>query len=281
LTFRRIHMNEPHGRSNYELKLLKKTFDVLDLFDEPGKQYGIQEIYNRLKYNRTALFRIIKNLEEAALLERDAESRKYYLGYKLFVLGSMVEPYSYIRRIAKPFLEQLSAQFDETVQLVILRRDEALYIDRIEGTQAIRAITNIGTRFPTHCTGVGKVLLAALPDLRLKQIIKARGLRQLTPNTLTTVESLQAELDKVRHNGYAIDNEEAELGLKCVAAPLFDSKERVVAAISISGPRDRFQEDRIPKLVAAVKATARKISADLKMLDSEKTFLQRGSLPQR
>lgn len=267
-------MQEPRGRSKYELKLLQKTLDVLDLFNEPGREYGVQEIYSRLKYNRTSLFRIIKNIEEAGLLERDAESRKYRLGYKLFVLGSMVEPYSCIRRIAKPLLEKLGAQLDETVQLVVLHRDEALYIDRIEGTRAIRAVTTIGTRFPAHCTGVGKVLLAALPDLHLKQIIKARGLRQFTPNTLTTFERLHAELDKVRLNGYAIDNEEAEVGLKCVAAPLFDSKGRVVAAISISGPRDRFQEDRIPVLVAAVKATAKKISADLMMLDSEKTFLR-------
>lgn len=264
-------MKELHGRSKYELKLLQKTFDILDLFDKPGKQYGSQEIYKRLKYNRTALFRIIKNLEEASLLERDPESRKYYLGHKLFLWGSMVQPYSFIIRIARPHLDKLSAQFNETVQLVVLFREDALYIDRIEGTRAISATTNIGTKFPAHCTGVGKVLLAAVTDLRIKQIIDARGLRALTPNTFTSFEKLCTELENIRGNGYAIDNEEAELGLKCVAAPLFDSNERVVAAISISGPRDRFNDDMIPKLIAAVKATARRISNDIIKLDSEKT----------
>ena len=261
-------MKDPRGRPKYELKLFTKALDVLNLFDKPGKQYSFKEIHSTLKCNRTSLFRIIKNLEEAAFLEKDAESGKYCLGLKLLFFGSMVEPYSYIKRIARPLLEKLSAQCDETVQLVTLHRGEALYIDIIEGKRAIHVISRVGMILPAHCSGVGKVLLAALPEVELRRIVNPLGLKKLTPNTITSFEVLREELHRVRQNGYAIDNEESEVGLKCVAAPLFDSKGKVVSALSISGPRDRFDEDKIPMLVAAAKTTAREISAHLKRLAS-------------
>lgn len=248
------------ANDRYRIRVLEKTFRILDLFDERGKELTAADIREQVGLNRATTFRILRQLEEAGYLDRSPESSKFRLGFKFFCLGSLVDGATEIRTVARPFLEELVKACDETVHLVVLKKGEALYLDKIEGNKAVRVVSRVGMKLPAHCSGVGKVLLASLSDHQLKKVVKKRGLPRFTDNTITDLERLREELARVRNQGYAIDNEEIEIGLKCVAAPIRDGNGDVIAAISISGPRERFQGRDLDRLIAMVKQAAQRIT---------------------
>ncbi len=261
------------GSSQYRIKVLEKTLKILDLFDEKGRELSAAQINDQLGLNKSTTFRILHQLEEAGYLERSPDSLKFRLGFKLHHLGSLVDGITEIRRLAHPVLEELTKACDETVHLVVLHRGEALYLDKIEGRRAIRVVSRVGMKLPAHCSGVGKILLASLPDGAVGKILKERGLHRFTANTITEREALGRELAGVREKGYAIDSEEIEVGLKCVAAPVRDGNGEVIAAISISGPKERFLGTDLERLIPLVKGAAEKISAAL-----GKNHLSKGAL---
>jgi DNA-binding IclR family transcriptional regulator len=248
----------------YKVKVLEKTLKILDLFDEKGKELTPTEIRAALNLNKSAIFRILNILGEAGYLEKNSVTLKYRLGFKLYYLGSLVEGRSEIRNIAHPFLEELKEKCDETVHLVVLDHGEALYLDKLEGKKAIRVVSKVGWRLPAHCSGVGKVMLASLPDETVIKIIQEKGMERFTNNTITDIEALKVALARIRKQGYAIDNEEIEVGLKCIAAPLKYSKSEAIAAISISGPKERFNSAEMKRLIPLVKNASERISDVLK-----------------
>lgn len=248
----------------YQIKVLEKVTRILDLFDEKGKELTATEIHESLDLNKSTTFRILNILEEASYLERNPVTLKYRLGFKLYYLGSLVEGRTEIRNLSHPFLEELKEKCDETVHLVVLDHGEALYLDKLEGKKAIRVVSRIGWRLPAHCSGVGKVLLASLPEEAVDKVIQEKGLKRFTNNTITDSKALKIELARIQKQGYAIDNEEIEVGLKCVAAPLIGSDAEVIAAISISGPKERFNDIEIKRLIPLVKSTSSQISSVLK-----------------
>lgn len=256
-------MKRTPERARYRIKVLEKALAALELFDQPGLELTAAEIARRLGTSKATAFRILSVLEDASYLERVREAGGYRLGYMLHRLGSLVEGSAVIQRRVRPFLEELKQQCDETVHLVVLHKGEALYLDKIEGRKAIRVVSRIGMTLPAHCSGVGKALLAYLPEDEVEEIIRAKGLERFTPNTITDREALAAELRLVRRNGYAVDNEEIELGLKCVAAPVRDASGCVVAAVSISGPKFRFDDGTMRELVPLLCRTTAEISAAL------------------
>lgn len=248
----------------YQIKVLCKVMKVLDLFDEKGKELTATEIHEILDLNKSTTFRILNILEERGYLERNPLTLKYRLGFKLYYLGSLVEGRAEIRNLAHPFLEELKEKCDETVHLVVLDHGEALYLDKLEGEKAIRVVSRVGWRLPAHCSGVGKALLASLEEDLVNDIIKEKGLKRFTNNTITDLETLKIELARIRKQVYAIDNEEIEVGLKCIAAPVKDGEDRVVAAISISGPKERFNGIEMKRLIPLIKSTSEQISSVLK-----------------
>ncbi|RJX32458.1 MAG: IclR family transcriptional regulator [Desulfarculus sp.] len=245
--------------AKYRIKVLQKAFRLLELFGDEALELTVPEINQRLHYNKTTTFRIIANLEEEGYLEKNPETGKYRLGMKLFFLGSLVKPYRYLRSAARPLLEQLNKQSDETVHLAVLHKGEALYLSKLESSHTVRVvISQEGHKLPAHCSGVGKVLLAHLPPEEAKGIVEERGLPAFTQHTITTWKNLEAELQRIRAQGYALDNEEIEIGLKCVAAPVF-FEGSVVAGLSVSVPRERFDQNQ-PALIAMVTRAARELS---------------------
>ena len=226
----------------YRIKVLQKAFRLLELFYEQVEELSATEITEKLQYNKTTVFRIISNLEEEGYLEKNPETGKYRLGMKLFFLGSLVRPYRHLKSTAKPLLRSLNQQTGETVHLAVLHKNKALYLDKIESNHNVRVVVSqVGQKLPAHCSGVGKVLLAYLPEDNVKQAVEETGLPSFTQNTITTWNQLSLELEKVRSQGFAQDNEEIEMGLKCVAAPVFLDNQ-VVAALSVSVPKDRFDK---------------------------------------
>lgn len=250
----------------YKVKVLEKAIKVLDLFSDREKGFTITEMSGRLNLKMATVFRIVKTFEQAGFLYMNPDNKEYFLGLKLYHLGLLAEPRTRITRIARPFLESLNEKSGETVHLVVLHQNQSLYVDKIEGRRTIRVMTNVGMKLPAHCSGVGKVLLAALTEEEVDRVILKTGLVRFTANTLTDPGDLKAELARTRDQGYAIDNEEIEEGLVCVAAPVYDGNRTVVAAVSVSAPKDRVLDNQ-PALIALVTGTARHISEALSRLD--------------
>jgi DNA-binding IclR family transcriptional regulator len=257
-----VNSSKQSKGGQYRIKVLHKAFRLLELFTEEVPELSAAEIREKLRHNKTTSFRLISNLEEEGFLDQDPETNKYRLGMKLFLLGNLVRPYRYIRNAAKPLLERLNKDSGETVHLAVLHKGQALYVDKIESTRTVRVVVSqVGRKLPAHCSGVGKVLLAHLPAGQVKEIVAEKGLDAFTQNTITTYGQLRSELDRVIQNGVAYDNEEIEIGLKCAAAPVFFDG-HVVAALSVSAPRERFDANR-EDLVRMVIHTAQELSRAL------------------
>jgi DNA-binding IclR family transcriptional regulator len=182
---------------------------------------------------------------------------------KLWELGSMATTaVDWVDRV-KPFLQQLTDRTGETTHLAVLSDGQVLYVDKVESPRSLRMPSQVGRRLPVHCTGIGKALIAFLPEEVLKGLVAKRGLQQFTPNTITDLPALAAELARVRERQYAVDDEEIEEGLVCIAAPVRDHTAHVVAAISIAGPSSRLRPDRVPDHAREVVSAANSMSTVL------------------
>lgn len=230
--------------STYTIKVLDKVFKILGLYDDKQKKFTIQEISDRLGFNKSSTYRIIRNLEKVAYLERISGTQYYKLGFGLYYIGTNSESYGPILTAARPLLTMLNDSCGETVHLAVLNQGQPLYIDKIESSNRVLQIrSRVGSKLPGHCSGVGKVLLAFVDKKELAEVMEEWGFTKFTDNTITDAALFAEELKKIRRQGYAIDNEEIEYGLKCIAAPIFDSGGNVIAAASISTTKERFKSE--------------------------------------
>jgi DNA-binding IclR family transcriptional regulator len=195
---------------------------------------------------------------------------KFRLGLKLFDLGNRaIEQYD-LRDRAQPHLRRLVTETEETAHLCILEGAHVIYIDKIEPARSVRMITRIGSSNPAHCTSVGKAILAFLPEERLNEILRRIRFERFTQRTITTPEALRTEIEKTRRRGYAVDDEEFEEGLRCIAVPLLDAQRLPVAAVSISGPSFRVTAQKLPSIANHLLQCVRGISMDMGFLPSSR-----------
>lgn len=231
-------------------------------FTEDEHELGISALALRLGLAKSTVHRLATTLTLAGVLEQNPETGKYRLGLALFELGALVRRKMDVWSEARPQLQSLREQTGETAQLAIFDHLSVLYIHKMESRQAVRMASNVGSRGPAYCTGVGKALLAFQPPEVLQQVLDA-GLARYTPNTMTTSIALEADLAAVRARGYAIDNEEMEIGLRCVAAPIRDHAGRVIASIGVAGPVQRmtkkFLQTCVPSVVGAADQVSRRL----------------------
>ena len=243
---------------------VERAVDILELISMSDGALGVTEISESLQLPKSTVFRLLSTLSYKGLVKKEEEPRKYKLGIKLFELGSEVFNELELRDEIRPFLAELVKAINETGHFVIEEQGEVVYIDKVESTQTIRQYSRVGRRAPLHCTAVGKAILAFKSQKEIESLIKDRGLAKFTANTITDYEVLKKELSEIRKNGFAVDDEEIQEHLKCVAAPIFNYCGEVVGAISISGPTARMgDEDNMGKVAAKVKETAQTISARL------------------
>lgn len=231
-------------------------------FSENEYEMGISALAARLGLAKSTVHRLATTLVEYDMLEQNRETGKYRLGLALFELGTLVRRKMDVMSEAQAQIHALADLTGETVQLAILDHLSVLYIRIRESRQAVRMSTGLGSRAPAHCTSVGKVLLAYQPGDLVKQVID-NGLPRFTEHTITTPAALVEELASIRQKGYALDDEEMETGLRCVAAPIRDSSGRVTAAISVAAPVQRMTkkmvQSTIPSVVAAADAISRRL----------------------
>lgn len=236
---------------------------IFDAFTFQEQDLSLAELSRRLKVHRSTLHRLLLALCRYRLLEQNPRTRRFRLGLRLFELGNQAVAGVQLREVARPHLRELTAETGETSHLVVLDEGEALYLEKFESSNALRMPSRVGRRVPAHCTAVGKVLLAHLPEQELDGVLQARGLGRFTAHTLTTPQALKAELRRIRERGYAVDNEEIEEGLRCVGAPVRNYTGEVVGSVSIAGPSSRLTWERLPQLEERVMACAAAISRDL------------------
>ena len=223
---------------------------------------GITELSTELRLAKSTVYRLLQTLVAHGYAVQDPTSGRYRLGLKFLELGSIVSDRLSILTIARPHLRRLMEATNETVQLGMLEGHEAVYADKIECARTIRMYSRVGRRSPLHCTSLGKVLLAYLPEAALREVLPGR-LERYTARTITSLPALRAELQVVRENGYACDDEEFEEGLRCLAAQVRDHTGAVVASLGIAGPAVRMEPARLPELVKLVKDAADAVSAGL------------------
>jgi len=249
--------------SGSRIQSVARALAILDTLAEARRELALHEIADRLGLAKSTTHGLISTLKDFAYVEQSAFTAKYKLGLRLFEVGSIVALGWDVRTGAAPYIQRLLEEMRETVHLVVLDKYEVLYIDKRETSESLRIASQVGMRLPAHCTGVGKVLMAYLTAEERREIITAKGLPRYTRNTLTDAAALEAELSRIREQGYSIDNEEIMDSLKCVAAPIRDQGGKVISAISLSGPISRMQGQRFKAAVKLVTKTAAEISASL------------------
>lgn len=242
------------------LSSVRKALRILESFSPDQPELGVTEISSILKSHKSSVFRILTTLTSEGFVEKNPLTNKYRLGLKLVDLGNRILNRYDLRDHAGPFMEELAKGTDEIVHLSILDGNEIVYLGKKGEGQPLTVATKIGGRSPAHACAMGKVLLSGLSSEQLASVFARRPLTKLTPRTITTMPRLVKELERVRRRGYAVDDEESFPGIRCVAAPLFDSSGTVVAAISATVPKQRMGQKRMKEIRKRVISTARLIS---------------------
>jgi DNA-binding IclR family transcriptional regulator len=242
-----------------QVKFIEKVAQILDLFSLEHPEWGVGEVARALELPKSTTSELMSSLADQRLLSRVGKGR-YRLGWRLFELSQMLLDTTEFRIEARKVMEELSKRWKETMHLAVLDGVQAVYIEKLQPTPAVKIwITRAGARLPAHSSGVGKVLLAHSEWEYVAERLEDQGMPELTTNTIITLDALADELERVREQGYACDHEETLIGLRCVAAPIYDPEGTVVAAISFSVPAFRFQPRKSEYTMAILEA-ARRIS---------------------
>lgn len=217
----------------YLSSTIQRAIDILNLFKSHPK-LSFTQIQDLLGFNKSTLFRVLYTLEQNQYLSKD-ENGWYELGLNVFILGNRFSRASHIKKVASPYLKELSTQINLTVHLGILDGTEVVIIDKYDPPSNITMVSRIGATVPAHCTGQGKTLLAYSPPADVERVIAKHGLKQYTSYTITSKEAFFQELAKIRERGYAIDDSEHEKHIRCVAVPLLNERNEIEAALSVTG----------------------------------------------
>lgn len=244
------------------LESADRVLRVLELFSPAERHLSLSDIADRLSLPRSSVHRLLATLLAHEFIERDPATRRYRLGIRLFEIGSTVIHERGLHSAAHPVVEELALSSGETCHLAVLSGVEAVYVYKIDGASSIIMSSRVGGRAPCYCTSIGKVLIA-WAGVELLERVVAAGFHAFTPATIRDADRLVAELERVRREGYALDLEEFERGLRCIAAPVRDHSGRVLAAVGLAGPSNRLTDRRLRELVGPVLAGAETISRNL------------------
>src|ERR687885_1827948 len=238
---------------------IKKVTQILDLFSLERPEWGVSEVARALELPKSTTSELMSTLANQRLLSRSVKGR-YRLGWRLFELSQTLLDTTEFRIEARRVMEELVRRWRETVHLAVLDGVQAVYIEKLQPTPAVKIqITRAGARLPAHCSGVGKVLLAHSDWEYVAELLGDQGIPALTSNTITSLDDLAEELERVRERGCAYDLEETLVGLCCAAAPIYSSDGKVNAAVSFSVPAYRFRP-RQDEYTEAIRDAARRIS---------------------
>ena len=242
---------------------LERALMILELLAKSRRGLALSELARNLQLPKSSTHCLLLTLERRGYLHRHEHTRRYLFGLKLFSLANMALAGIELREQAAPFLRTLMEATGLTVHMAILDQDDVVLADKVEPQGLFKLATWIGKRMDAHCTGVGKALIAHISEEELDLLIKEHRLPRHNENTIASSRKLKEQLAKVRKLGYAVDNEEDEIGLRCIGSPVFDNTGRVTAAISIAGTVSQITDGNLSALADKVKKTASAISQQL------------------
>lgn len=235
-----------------------RVLDVLEIVADGGGNMGLSEIAAASGLPSPTIHRLVRTLVDRGYM-RQLPNRRYSLGSRLIPLGEAAE--ANLGTWARPVLEDLVDKLGESVNLAVLDGDQIMYIGQVPSRNSMRMFTEVGRRVPAHCTGVGKAVLSHLPDEQIRALVARTGLPAKTPHTITDPEELVVAVHRVRGQGYAIDEGEQELGVRCVAVPVPGARSRM--AISVSGPAPRMTSDLVDRAVPLLQEVGLVLATEL------------------
>jgi IclR family KDG regulon transcriptional repressor len=244
-------------------RTVRRALALLDALARHPNGAGLSETARAAHLHHATAHRLLATLAEARLVELREGDGRYRLGLRILELAGVVSDGLELRAIARPTLLALSKATGETAHLATLDGDAMVFLDRVDGGPPVMLRTRVGFRAPVHVTAVGKAVLAWSTDAEVERVIAVRGLERHTEHTITDPTAFVRHLRQVRRQGFAVDNEEHRLTIRCVGVPIFDHRGEVVGAVSIAGPMFRLSGRRIREIADLVKSGARQISGAL------------------
>ncbi|MGY4691111.1 IclR family transcriptional regulator [Salibacterium sp. K-3] len=232
--------NTEHKSGTQTNSAVERALTILELISTKRSPIGIAEISQELGIAKSTTHRIMEALRVKGFIEQAEGKEKYQVGLKAIEVGvSSLTKWNLVDIII-PYLRQLALDLNETAFLAVYDKGDVVYLYKAEANQSVRTTAELGTRKPIHCTGLGKAIVSTFYIEEVDQVLTEKGMPQFTERTITDRQAYLEELSQVRHHGYAMDDEEAEAGLTCIAVPIFNYTGKAIAAISVAGPTERM-----------------------------------------
>ncbi len=267
------------SKPNNLVQTIERVSLILEMVGQKVQGISIRDLSAGLKLPKGTVHRLLSSLSYFGYIRQDPETKSYFLGLKLMELNAQLSNQLDFRKVAEPVLRDLAEKTKQTAHLVIYDRDEVVYVEKIESQQpagGLKMASRVGSRNPAHSSAVGKILLSCFSEEAVEDFLQKKGLPRRTANTITDPDCFRDHLKIVRSQGYAMDDEENEQGIRCLGAPIFDGKGRPVAAISVSGSIFQMTKKVVNDVMKGeVMAAAAEISRRLGFQDGE-SGLKRG-----
>ncbi len=242
---------------------LARAVELLDCFSLEHPELGVREVARMAKLSSSTAGRLLAALKDAGVLSQNPATRAYMIGPKVMVWAGIYSNTLDVRTKALDYMQELQRETQETISLYVRDGSDRVCVERLESPLNVRIVARIGRRLPLHAGSAGKVLLAFLPEDRQEEIIRSSTLEPLTPHTISDPVLLRGELERIRQAGYAVSRGEWLIEASGVAAPIFDYNGETVAAITISGPGQRFTDEAFARYIPMILTVARKISIEM------------------
>ena len=236
---------------------------ILERLAQSANGLSLSELSMQLGFSLATIHRLLYTFEKLGYVYQNQELGLWFIGVKSFEVGIAFLNRRDLVTISRPIMFELMEASGETVNLSIVDDGEIVYISQIESYEMMRMIVKLGGRAPIHASGAGKAMLTTYSKNQIREILKKKGLKKITPNTISSTAELESEILKNKRQGYVIDDEEHAIGLRCVAAPIYNELSVACAAISISGPKVRISDMRLTELGISVMKAANRITQNL------------------
>jgi IclR family acetate operon transcriptional repressor len=246
------------------VRAVERALDVLLCFTNQTPELTMTQIAEQVGIHKSTAHRLLATLENKRFIQRDQDTGIYRLGIRLLQMAYLTLEQNDLRRLAVPFMHRLCDLYEENIDLALLDDTDVVFINILEGPQRVKLAAAIGQRLPAFATASGKAILGFMPEEMVRRILD-RGMPQLTPQTLISIEDFFKNLISVRELGFAISEQELEQQINAVAAPIFDQANHPIASIAVAGPAYRLNHERMMEIGPGIVATAREISQEINM----------------
>jgi IclR family KDG regulon transcriptional repressor len=247
-------------KPDYLIQTVCHALDLLDQFNNNKVELGVTELSRRMALHKNNIFRLLATLESRNFIEQNQSTGGYRLGLKNLEMGQTFSRHLGLKAQARPVLEALTAELQETSYITVIKGNNVISLDAVETPLPVRVVTRLGVNLPPHCTAPGKIFLAAM-SFSERMLHLPKELQRFTPHTIIDPQKLLDHLAKVSAQGYARDDEELELEVRCVSAPVHDGSMQVIGAVSVTGPVNRMSDERLDaEIIPMVRHSAEELS---------------------